>query len=72
MKVLIDKTQAARMLDVPANTLNLWVSKRFGPKPIWTNNILAFDKAEIEAFAEKLSLEDKNGANKASAKKKRT
>jgi hypothetical protein len=58
MKKLIDKLQAAKLLDIPVKTLELWVSKKFGPKAIWTGKILRFDKAEVEAFAQKLTLKD--------------
>lgn len=58
MKKFIDKVQAAKLLDIPVSTLELWVKSKYGPKPIWTGKILRFDKTEVEAFAVTLLVND--------------
>lgn len=72
MKNLIDKEQAAKLLDIPVKTLELWISKKFGPKAIWTGKILRFDKSDVEAFALKLTLKSDNTKPLSKKKKKRT
>lgn len=60
MTIQLDKEQTAKILDITVQTLELWMKKKFGPKPTWTGNIVRFDKAEVEAFAKRLLLKDKN------------
>ncbi len=69
MKKMINKTEAAKILDIPAQTLELWISKKFGPKPTWFGKIAQFDRAEVEAFALELTLKD--GSSKPPARKKK-
>lgn len=70
MKNLLDKEQAAKLLDIPVSTLELWMKKKYGPKPIWTGKILRFDKAEVDAFAQKLSSKDRGKKPRPTIKKK--
>jgi predicted DNA-binding transcriptional regulator AlpA len=64
MKNLINKNEAAKLLDITESTLDLWIAKKFGPKPTWTGKIILFDKAEVEAFAKKLLLDVKGNSKK--------
>ena len=68
---LLDKEQTAKMLDITVKTLELWIAKKFGPKPIWTGKILRFDKEEVEAFAQKLLNKDSDKKPHATIKKLR-
>jgi predicted DNA-binding transcriptional regulator AlpA len=70
MKNLIDKEQAAKLLDITVKTLELWMSAKYGPKPTWTGRIVRFEKAEVEAFAVKLSTKDKTKKPHPTIKKK--
>jgi hypothetical protein len=67
MKKTINKTEAAKILGMPAQTLELWMSKKFGPTPTWFGKLAQFDRAEVEAFAQKLKLKD--GSSKPPARK---
>ena len=58
MKKALNKIETAKLLDIPAQALELWISKKFGPKPTWIGKLVQFDRSEVEAFAQKLSLKD--------------
>lgn len=58
MKNILDKEQAAKLLDITVKTLELWVSEKYGPTPKRVGRLLTFDQAEVEAFAKKLKLKD--------------
>jgi len=68
MNNYISIEQTAKLLDITVQTLNLWMKAKYGPKPIWIDKIVRFDKHEVEAFAKKLLLND--GANSPAKKGK--
>lgn len=70
MKNQLDKEQTAKLLDITLQTLELWIKKKFGPKPIWIGKVVRFDKLEVEAFAKKLMLTENTKAGMPIKKRK--
>ena len=59
MENLLDKKQVAELLNISVKTLDLWVQKLSGPKPVRIGRMVRFKKSEVEAFIENLTAEGK-------------
>lgn len=59
METLLDKQQVAELLQISVKTLDLWIRKATGPKPIYLGRLVRFRKSEVESFIKNLSAEGK-------------
>jgi excisionase family DNA binding protein len=59
METLMDKKQLAELLKVSVKTIDLWLAKSIGPKPIRLGRLVRFKQSEVQDFIEKLSPEEK-------------
>ena len=58
MENLIDKKKAAEILQVSIKTLDSYIAKGIGPKPIYIGpTLVRFTRTEIESFIQK-SMEE--------------
>lgn len=55
MENLLDKKQVAELLNISVKTLDLWVAKQKGPKPLKLGRLVRFTKSEVTSFIQKLS-----------------
>jgi|GEM_PF-2498025 len=57
METLLDKKQVAELLTISVKTLDLWIQKTKGPKPVRIGRLVRFKQSEIESFIQNLSSE---------------
>lgn len=50
METLLNKKQVAELLNISVKTLDLWVSKGKGPKPLYLGRLVRFAQSEIASF----------------------
>jgi excisionase family DNA binding protein len=57
METLIDKRQLAEQLSVSVKTIDLWVSRGKGPRPVRIGKLVRFKQSDVEAFIQQLTEE---------------
>ena len=57
METLLDKKQVAELLNISVKTLDIWVQKSQGPKPVRIGRLVRFKRSEVAAFIADLSTE---------------
>lgn len=57
METLLDKKQVAELLTISVKTLDLWIQKSDGPKPVRIGRLVRFKQSEVEAFINQLTTE---------------
>jgi predicted DNA-binding transcriptional regulator AlpA len=60
MEALINKTQLAQMLGISIKTIDLWMSKGYGPQPVYMGRLVRFRSTDVEAFVESLNNQKEN------------
>lgn len=58
METLLDKKQVAELLTISIKTLDLWIQKNKGPRPVRLGRLVRFKQSEVESFINNL-MEDK-------------
>jgi len=59
METLMDKKELAELLKVSVKTIDLWLTKSIGPKPIRLGRLVRFKQSEVQDFIDSLSQEKK-------------
>ena len=59
MENLLDKKQVAELLNISVKTIDLWLAKDTGPKPVRLGRLVRFKKSEVQEFIDRLTLEGK-------------
>jgi len=59
METLLDKKQVAALLTISVKTLDLWIQKSQGPKPVRIGRLVRFKQSEVAAFIQGLTAEEK-------------
>ena len=59
METLLDKKQVAELLTISVKTLDLWIQKNQGPRPVRIGRLVRYKLSDIEAFINKLTGEKK-------------
>jgi len=54
METLLDKKQVAALLNISVKTLDLWIQKSKGPRPVRIGRLVRFKRTVIEAFIKNL------------------
>jgi excisionase family DNA binding protein len=57
MTHLLDKKQVAELLKISVKTLDMWLSRNTGPKPIRLGRLVRFSQSDVQAFIQNLSSE---------------
>jgi len=57
METLFDKKQVAELLQISVKTLDLWMRKSQGPKPVYLGRLVRFRQSEVETFIQNLTEE---------------
>ncbi len=55
MENLLDKKQVAELLNISVKTLDVWIAKGQGPKPVYLGRLVRFAQPEIASFIQKLT-----------------
>lgn len=55
MDNLFNKKQVAGVLNISVKTLDSWITKGQGPKPVYLGRLVRFTQSEIASFIQKLS-----------------
>lgn len=59
METLLDKKQVAELLTISVKTLDLWIQKSKGPRPVRLCRLVRFKQSDVEAFIDNLPEENK-------------
>jgi len=55
METLLDKKQVAELLNISVKTLDLWILKSKGPRPVRIGRLVRFKQSEVKLFIENLT-----------------
>jgi excisionase family DNA binding protein len=55
METLLDKKQVAELFNISVKTLDIWVQKYSGPRPVRIGRLVRFKQSEVEEFIQSLS-----------------